>query len=352
MRLLSLVPPHARSLYRRDELRTTVQTVVAVVLSFFIMQLLPLETVTWAVFSALFVIQASVGGTVGTALWRTAGAFSGAALAVFLIALIGSDHIVMVLSVGVVIMSLLTIRWPSLSYGLVTVSIIAVTPDIGLIEEALEKSIAVTIGSACAVLASMIAFPLSARRRAANELGDALCSAASFIDVAADRLINRSHEHAGVEQTKAIDTLQKATLFLDWDQMKAARRWMSKRTAFPLSRPLLNRASELGYSIALINQLTAINLSYGPTEDETRTIRLVTESIRDGLHLLGGTLRNPSADVDISLSWDGSKDFEGAVDGLFEHSRMRDQREQLMALKWAMHSVMTCMDSLAEEING
>ena len=43
-----------------------------------------LEDPSWAVFSALFVVQANVGGTIGSALWRIAGALIGAVIAVLL----------------------------------------------------------------------------------------------------------------------------------------------------------------------------------------------------------------------------------------------------------------------------
>ena len=74
----------AKRLLQQDDIRTTLQTAVAVLIAYCIMALTGLDSPSWAVFSALFVVQANVGGTIGSALWRIAGALLGAAIAVVL----------------------------------------------------------------------------------------------------------------------------------------------------------------------------------------------------------------------------------------------------------------------------
>ena len=163
----------------RDEFRISIQTAGAVLLAYGVMIFFDLPELTWGAFSALFVVQASIGGTIGTALTRVLGALIGAVIALALVALWDMEgwHVFVSLFFGVVSMSLITARWPALSYGLVTVTIVIVTPDFYAVEAAIEKMVAIAIGSACGMVAAIILMPVTARRSADEHLATAWSNA-------------------------------------------------------------------------------------------------------------------------------------------------------------------------------
>ncbi len=352
MQLLSRFPGGTAAFLQWSELRTTIQTVVAVLLSFFLMQLLPLQTVTWAVFSALFVVQASVGGTVGTALRRVTGAMVGAVLAVVLIVLIGTDHTVTTLSLGVLIMSVLSIRWPSLSYGLVTVSIIAVTPGIGVVEEAAEKLIAVAIGSLSAILASMIAFPISARRKAVTQLADALRLAADYIDTLMTGVIDGDGRDIDKQESKAIDSLRAASEVWERISLERPDRTYHKRHRPLLSKALLNQTNQLGNCLALTRQLSTMRPLYTLDEEQVKAMRDFSDSLYDQLTLLSDAMVHHEVNTDIPMAWEHYQRFCEVVDDLSPEVHSQEQREHLMALKWSCHAILTCLNALVDEVRG
>lgn len=167
-----------------DEHRVSVQTTAAVLLAFVATLFMGRENMSWGVFSALFVVQASVGGTVSSGLERVAGAILGAAVGVLavLLPIDGLMGTLVSLLIGVSVMSLVSARWPKLAYGLVTVTIIIVAPDFYVVEGAMEKIAAIGIGSACGVAAALAVFPVSARRRADRHLAEALRGCGRLLD--------------------------------------------------------------------------------------------------------------------------------------------------------------------------
>src|SRR5690625_2813202 len=96
-----------KSMLASDEHRVAVQTTAAVLMAFVAILFMGRENMTWGVFSALFVVQASVGGTLRTGLERVLGAVLGAALGVaaVLLPLDGLVGTLIALFIGVSIMS-------------------------------------------------------------------------------------------------------------------------------------------------------------------------------------------------------------------------------------------------------
>jgi hypothetical protein len=57
----------------------------------------------------------------------------------------------------------LSIRWPALSYSLVTATILTVTPHADILAGALNKTLAIVVGSIAGILSAFAVLPLSAR---------------------------------------------------------------------------------------------------------------------------------------------------------------------------------------------
>lgn len=159
-----------------EPLRLSIQTAVAVSAAYLIARVLQLPEPSWAVFSALFVLQASVGGTITNVIHRIIGGVVGLLIGLACLYILGTGgwRTVLGLVISVGSMTLISARWPSLGYGLVTVAILVVAPGYDLVEDALVKAVLISIGSVCGALAAITVFPATAHRRASHHLGRAI----------------------------------------------------------------------------------------------------------------------------------------------------------------------------------
>lgn len=146
--------------------RLTVQMTVAALAAYLVAALTGMAETAWAVISAVFVVQGTMDSTLGSAMWRVAGGAIGAAVALICIFTIGTGGFLTLasLSAGIVVMGLILARYPSLSFGLVTVVILVVSPGLGPVENALERTGAIAIGGLVGVFVAAFVF----RRRASS----------------------------------------------------------------------------------------------------------------------------------------------------------------------------------------
>lgn len=236
-----------------DEHRVAVQTTAAVLLAFSATLFMGRENMSWGVFSALFVVQATVGGTLSTGVERILGAMLGAAVGVgaVLLPMQGLPGTVVSLLLGVSIMSLVAARWPKFAYGLVTMTIIIVAPDFYVVEGALEKLVAIGIGSVCGIVAALAVFPVSARRRAEYHLSQAL-RACGRLQAEYVRRIVDSKDESDKADADVSYALSRAR-----DMSNQAR---SERA--PMARPdgsqaaLLNEVERFRYTLTLIDRFS------------------------------------------------------------------------------------------------
>nr|CAD6630543.1 FUSC family protein [arsenite-oxidising bacterium NT-25] len=163
---------------------------------------------SWSVISALFVIQASLGGTIRSALSRLMGGAVGLALGLATIFLIGNggSTTVLGLTIGVAMMAALAAIMPNLSYGLVTVTILTLAPGVEVIEGALVKAVEITLGSLCGAATAAAVMPRPAHRLVDDNLADALEAAADL--VAAD--LRSIASTADAEQGRCRDRMEQA----------------------------------------------------------------------------------------------------------------------------------------------
>lgn len=160
----------------RDNVRLPLQTVAAVVMASALMNWQALPEVAWGAFSALFVVRASVEGTITEAGARILGAILGVALGVALVLLSVAVALPLQWAIvgGVGAAAYISMRRPALSYSLVTVTILTVAPDSDVLSGAMNKTLAIIIGSACGILAALAVLPLSARRSMRTNLAESI----------------------------------------------------------------------------------------------------------------------------------------------------------------------------------
>ncbi|MCV6904496.1 MAG: FUSC family protein [Achromobacter xylosoxidans] len=155
----------SRLLLGRDGVRLPLQTVGAVLLAYAWMTWQRMPDVAWGAFSALFVVRATIEGTVTEAIARIVGAMAGVALGVGVVLLAAAMNLSIawsiVASVGAA--AFMSIRWPWLGYSLVTATILTVAPDDDILAGAASKTLAICVGSASGILAAFTVLPLRAR---------------------------------------------------------------------------------------------------------------------------------------------------------------------------------------------
>ncbi|WP_119461246.1 FUSC family protein [Rhodospirillaceae bacterium SYSU D60014] len=162
--------------YRRP-VRLAIQTGLAGLATFAIGHALGVSELSWAVISALFVVQASIGGTLAAAAGRIIGAALGAVLGLAWM-LAGGTETIFLTGLGIVLAGATTAYIsgikPTLRYGAVTSAIIILSPSSDPFAQAWHYAAAIGLGVVIGTLASVLVFPWSARRGVDEELGRAV----------------------------------------------------------------------------------------------------------------------------------------------------------------------------------
>jgi len=383
----------AKRLLQQDDIRTTLQTAVAVLIAYCIMALTGLDSPSWAVFSALFVVQANVGGTIGSALWRIAGALLGAAIAVVLMTVLhGSGwQTVAAMLFGVSAMSLLSLRYPDLSYGLVTVTIITVAPDFYVIEGALSKVIAIAIGSCSAILACLAVLPVSAYRSADHKVAEAirLCghAIADCLSCTTDGEARKKHEAEHevsrrlrdaylVWQQASMEKIPPAFVRLGrsrctltllhhaqrlQENLTLAERFSDRPLPAALSQQHKDRLNALGKAIEQRLEGISNTLSARQHEGLVVTDRVGRDNIDSAgkAALRGGEAASAQAAedcaradpyVDTAAVWERYRSFAEEADRSASSLDAPEEREHLLAIKWACSVILHNIEAITSEL--
>lgn len=196
---------------RRDLARVGLQTGAAVGLVYVVMRWYALDHLSWAIISALFSIQLNADSTLSVGVSRVVAALIGTALGLGTVVLFtdvlpGSWPVLAALVTASVIANLMTTLRPSLTYIAVAAAIVALNADAELVE-ALERALAIMIGSVGAGLASLVVWPDTARARAVRNIAYALDDCRRLVEASL-----RGLEGADAEDTRRIDEAFKGHL--------------------------------------------------------------------------------------------------------------------------------------------
>jgi len=320
---------------RSDAFRIPLQTVAAVGLAYLVGLLLATENVSWAVFSAIFVVQASAGATWGTAIDRTAGALLGSALgcALVLVALRLDLPVMATMMMGVALMSVAAAYRPALSYGLVTVAILTVAPAPDLVEDAVEKVWAIAIGSLCAALAGTAVLPVSIHRRAREDLESTAAALALWLEASTQSLLDGERGPIDLHHAQMDRALEDARATL-WSPGE----W------FRVRNPAHSRAEEcrqnlltLRYSVSILDRLGWSPLPrhvssqlHGPITRISQAAKVMINHI--GSRSLVAEQADALPDLDVEL-----EQLRSSITALLagDHQLTKETQEQVSAIRWA-----------------
>ena len=339
-----------RARLQQDEVRVPIQTTSAVLMAYLATSFIDRENVSWGVFSALFVVQASIGGTISAALGRIAGAILGAIIAVVLVTLFGDENwgTVIALLAGVGLMSFLTAKWPMLAYGLVTVTIIAVAPDIYVVEGAFKKVLTIVIGSICGMIAAFAVLPVLARRTEQEYLAEALRSCGTYIRECTVCLVGDKPD----KDKKAQDVIQRS---IERARTMAREARVEDKTPTmgfsPFSKSLLPEIERFGYTLTLLDRFSDKPISESLCQAHKKALLALASMLKICLENIADAIVAGKACEEIDDAWDAYNAFAGRVDESIEQEQLSiEDKQRIMSIKEAYGSVLSNMTELTRQL--
>jgi uncharacterized membrane protein YccC len=335
---------HIREL-GNDHLRIPLQTVCAVALAYIGGRLLTSGDVSWTVFSAIFVVQASAGGTWRSAVDRTLGAVLGSILgcALMLAAIQFAFPEMVAMMIGVAIMSVATALRPGLSYGLVTVALITVTPQPELFRDAIEKVWAVALGSLSAALVGSSILPVSIRHRARQDLKETARALALWLHASTEALLDRKVGPIDIHHQKMDHALEDARATL-W----SSGNWVPRGRLHTGIEKCRNSILALRYSIAILDRLGWTPLPQDAHETLREPLMTIAHAAERLLERIAeGSITDGERDVKaLTSALDGLHD---AISRTLATSPIEDTRarEHLHAIGWAWATLASQMRRVA-----
>lgn len=333
----------------RDSFRLSLQTVVAVVLAYGVTLAFGLPDLSWAAFSALFVVRGTLDGTLWEASSRVAGAVIGALLGVGLLYSLGGVWpIVAVMAAGVGLMSLLVIRWPSLSYGLVTVAILTVAPQADAMEGAWDKVLAIVTGSLSGVLASVAVLPSSARSRAREKLAESVEQLGEVLRECAATFTN-CEASPRMDSRSTVDPAS-----------EAARELLLQASSGPLRRlrrarvgqDILRRVDELWRAVPVLDRATNTPLSKTACNRLAQRFDALAQAYHDDAGRLAGAIRAGLAEQGQPL--ESAECFalldEALQDALTQGELHSGDRDAVLVARWAWRVIIEQTGALAKAL--
>ena len=278
-----------KGILRKEPLRLAAQTTVGATAAYLIAQHAGLPEPSWSVFSALFVIQASVGGTIQSAVWRIMGACLGLVLGLAAIFLLGSGgwDTLWSLMAGSAAMGFVAAAKPGLSYGLVTVTMLILAPGIEVIEGAFIKAVEIALGAVCGATASLVVFPRAAHRQADLHLAEALDRMADFLKSNATSIEAGADVDLLTLQSAIEHELQSAHEMA----AQAHRRFVPGRRDQGERDDLYKKLQRFWYTLTLIDRLRKPSIQTGLKTAVPMPLIAVMKQASDHLHRLADGVR-------------------------------------------------------------
>ncbi len=336
-----------RAAIGRDSVRLPVQTVAAVLLAYGWMTWRQMPDVAWGAFSALFVVRATVEGTVGEAAARILGAMIGVALGVALASLAAAGHLPAPWSIvaGVGVAACLSMRWPMLNYSLVTATILTVAPDADILAGAVNKTLAIVAGSASGILAAFAVLPLSARSSLRYNL-------AASLDLYGELLVewaaalNEGRQRPRPRDKPAMERTRWRARDMAYQSRSVPMRFMG---ADAQAYRLQDRIEELWLTVPLMERVGVVELTdnvcrrLGPALDE------VAAAARRQIGELARAIRENGAEAPICRTGAPFARLDEVVREAGSGGELTAaERETADLIRWAWHEATRELDALCD----
>lgn len=240
----------------KPKLRHSLRVTVSALLAFGVMHLLHIQQGVWLAFSAMQVVQQSVGGSVKAVFERTLGTFAGAAYGALVAWIAPHFHMPFwtVVIAGIGPAAFLAALYPSFRIAPITVAIILFghhNPGMSPSQEAIHRVIEIGIGCLVGMAASLAILPSRAHRQLSKNAAEVLDSYAALllqlVEVAAGRMDYNSVE---IKHAELRATITK----METQGEDAQRERKSRLTDHPDPDPLLRMIRRLRFDLVMIGR--------------------------------------------------------------------------------------------------
>jgi len=338
-----------RAAIAEDNVRLPLQTVAAVLLAYGWMTWWQMPDVAWGAFSALFVVRATLEGTVGEAAARILGALIGVALGITLVPLAHAANIPAPWAIvaGVGAAACLSIRWPTLNYSLVTATILTVTPDADIVAGAVNKTLAIVVGSIAGILAAFAVLPLSARYSMRYNLaaslqlyGELLVEWAAAVNEGRAR--PRPRDKPALERTH-------------W----RARDMASQSRSVPIrilgadtqAHRLQERIEELWLTVPLMERVGGMELTDNVCLRLGPALHDVAQAARQQIDGLARVIRDKGAEAPMCSTGEPFAKLDAAVEEAASGGGFTArERVAVDLIRWSWHEVTRELDALCDTV--
>lgn len=243
---------------RRGELRHAVRLTVAAVIAFAVGETLALPQAYWAVFTAVLVSQASVGGSVKAALDWLMGTLGGGIYAALVSTLVPEADIITkgaALGAALLPLAFLAAVRPTFRFAPVTgVIIILIAPVTQLepMEAALNRLIEICVGGFIGILVSLFVLPARASQILRQTAARTLESLAAILPLLAQFGRPDVQAEYNTRHDEALENLEKLALAVD----EAKRERASLLSGAPDPEPILRTLRRLRADIIMLGRAT------------------------------------------------------------------------------------------------
>lgn len=246
---------------------------------------------SWAVISALFVIQANADATVSAALARIGGTVLGTLVGLATVWVLGGeDATLWRVTIAAAVMSGVACLKPDMRYGAVAASVIALDPDPSVTGGALSRGAAIFLGSAVGSVVALTVWPQSAIHRARTAVTEALAACRELLQAEADGLTRGEGRKLEEIHARFLDHYRSARELADEAQLRGRDR----RRAL---RDLVHTLSQLWHSLIIIDRFLSRPGGRLADDRAAEAIDLLKESACRHLEALCGGEEVPELDL-------------------------------------------------------
>ena len=339
---------------RRGELRHAVRLTVAAVIAYFVGETLALPQAYWAVFTAVLVSQASVGGSVKAAGDWLIGTLGGGAYAALVSTLVPEgDPLTKGAALGAALLPLafLAAVRPTFRFAPVTgVIIILIAPitQMSPLEAAMNRLIEICLGGAIGIVTSLFVLPA----RASGILNQAAARGLETL-AAILALLPRLHQGGEVEgeynarHDQALVELERLTLAVD----EAKRERASFLSGAPDPEPILRGLRRLRADIIMLGRAMASRLPESYHARLTEDLTGVLDVVRSYFLALGEALQARTAPPPLEPVDAALREYGAELEAVREEGLTRglaaDVLARTFAVGFALEQLRTNLGDLA-----
>ena len=327
---------------RRLEIRHGLRISAAGVASYAVAELLNLPQAYWAVFTAVLVVQGSVGGSWKASVDRLLGTLLGAAYGAAVTSVIPHDSPVMTglaLALSLLPLSLLAAVYPAFRVAPVTAIILllgSVGAAEGPVRAAMLRTLEVALGGICGMTISLYVFPARAHMLLGKAADTVLRQlSALFADLAG--AISRAATPDRISSRH--DAIHSALKSLEEIAAEAARERRSHLSEDVDPGPIARTLRRVYHDLILIGRVTSEPVIAMPSPDLQASLRKFTDSGQELLRALGMAFAQ-------RLTPGTDQRFDAALRDLLAELQQTENRESVVALRFALLQLQQNMADL------